>query len=304
MALRLFTLCLLFPAGAFEATQRKGAVSVPTMEIAPGVHMPVMSIGTGGLERAQASEIVGNWLSLGGRGIDTAWSYKDQEEVRASIASAGVPREELFITTKVFGCNSTQKYVEDDLKQLGMQYIDLMLIHYPEPLSACAAAWSVLEDYHKRGIIKSIGVSNFNTTDLQLLMKTAKVKPAVNQIELNVLRRDEETLATCASFNISVEAYSPLGRAGHSGDISGSDVIKAVAANHNVSAYQVALKWILQHGYTVTFQSTSSAHQQADADVFGFDLTAEEMSKLDDISSVRDFAVDQVRTDEVVELLV
>jgi 2,5-diketo-D-gluconate reductase A len=294
MARHLLTLCLLFSIRAFAATEREGAVSVPTIEIAAGVYMPVMSIGTGGLERAKAPEIVTNWLSLGGRGIDTAWIYKNQEQVRAAIASAGVPREELFVTTKIPGCNTTREFVEDDLKQLGMQYIDLMLIHFPRPSSACATAWGVLEDYHAKGIIKSIGVSNFKKTDLQLLMTTAKVKPAVNQIELNVLTRDEDTLATCASLNISVEAYSPIGRAGHSGDISGSEVIKAVAANHNVSPYQVALKWILQHGHTITFQSASAAHQQADADVFGFNLTIEELAKLDGLGSA----------DDVVELLV
>merc|ERR1719329_222223 len=101
MARRLLTLCFLFPIRAFAATEREDAVSVPTIEIAAAVYMPVMSIGTGGLESAKAIEIVTNWLSLGGRGIDTAWNYRDQEQVAAAIASAGVPREELFITTKV-----------------------------------------------------------------------------------------------------------------------------------------------------------------------------------------------------------
>ncbi|CAE7242059.1 ytbE, partial [Symbiodinium necroappetens] len=147
--------------------------------------------------------------------------------------------------------------------------------------SAPSPAWEVLEGYHAKGVLKAIGVSNFNKSALdwavefsaqmgklawlawvwESLMKTAKVKPAVNQIELNVLEYDAEALAYAESLNITVEAYSPVGRSGHSGDISGNKVIQGVAANHNISTYQVALKWIVQHGRLLTFQSSSSAHQ-------------------------------------------
>jgi len=255
------------------------AVHVPTREIATGVQMPIISIGIGGLETANASAIVSNWLKLGGRGIDTALVYKDQYIVPQELQKAGIDRKDVFITTKIPGCDSATTNIEYDLKQLKTDYIDLLLIHYPS--GDCAKAWEVLEGYHSKGVLKAIGVSNFNKSALESLMKTAKVKPAVNQIELNVLEYDAEALAYSESLNITVEAYSPVGRSGHSGDISGNKVIQGVAANHNISTYQVALKWIVQHERLLTFQSSSAAHQAADAEIFDFQLTEPEMKALD-----------------------
>lgn len=258
-----------------------GNVSVPVVEIAPGVRMPALSIGAGGLESQAADAIVTAWLGLGGRGIDDAWIYRNQDAVRQAIARSGVPREALFITSKIPGCLDAERYIKEDLQQLGLDYIDLLLIHFPRPATACVEAWKVLEDYHARGVLKAIGVSNFKVPDLEAVLGMAKVVPAVNQVRHNVLEHDDETLALCAKHNITVEAYSPLGRGGHSGDISGNAVIKAIAARHGVSAYQVALRWILQHGHILTFQSSSAAHQASDADIFGFSLSDEDMSALD-----------------------
>merc|ERR1740121_1435047 len=149
------------------------------------------------------------------------------------------------------------------------------------PMPLCGQTWAVLEDYHSRGLLKAIGVSNFNVEQLQPLLQTAKVVPAVNQIQLNVLAHDDATVAFCGAHNIMIEAYSPLGRGGHSGDIPGNKVIQGIAAAHNVTAYQVAMKWVLQHGHVLTFQSSSASHQKVDADVFGFDLTPQELLQLD-----------------------
>lgn len=267
-------LALLWPAVV------AGTLSIPLRQIAHGVRMPVLSIGTGGLESKEAYTIVQDWLGLGARGVDTAWIYRDQEVVAKAISDLGVPRGEVFITTKIPGCADVKAMVEADLKQLGTDYLDLLLIHFPR-MGDCSQAWTVLEDFHARGVLKAIGVSNFRKSNLEALLKTAKVVPAVNQIEHNVLNHDDETIAFSEANNITIEAYSPLGRSNHSGDIPGNEAIQAIAASHNVSAYQVALKWILQHGHILTFQSTSQQHQQVDADLFGFNLTKEEMSTLD-----------------------
>jgi diketogulonate reductase-like aldo/keto reductase len=133
----------------------------------------------------------------------------------------------------------------------------------------------------QKGIAKAIGVSNFGKEDLQKILAAATVKPHVNQVQLNILEPNAETVAFSVKNNITVEAYSPLGRSGHSGDIPHNSVIMAVAAAHGVSTYQVALKWILQHGHILTFQSSSQKHQAEDADLFGFNLTDEEMATLD-----------------------
>ncbi|CAK0842222.1 unnamed protein product [Prorocentrum cordatum] len=257
-------------------------VRVPTAEVAPGVSMPVMSIGTGGLESRAATEIVSNWLSLGGEGIDTAKVYRDQDVVAKAIKDAGVDRKKLFITSKVPGCMNVRANVEDDLQQLGTDYIDLLLIHFPQPFFMCRDAWAVLEDFHSKGILRAIGVSNFKKTDLESLLKNATVVPAVNQIQHNVFHHDDETIAFARAHNITIEAYSPLGRS-NSSEVTGSPVVRAVADNHNVTSFQVALRWILQHGHLLTFQSTSTAHQSVDADVFDFELTSEEMERLDQL---------------------
>jgi diketogulonate reductase-like aldo/keto reductase len=267
---------------------------IPVKEIAPGVNIPVLSIGSGGLESKESATIVSNWMQLGGRGVDTAFDYHDQEIVAKAIKNAGVTRKDIFITTKIPGCVNAEYYVESNLKQLGTDYIDLLLIHNPicsafnfENCSAlaskwnCSATWDVLKSYHSRGVLKAIGVSNFQRKHLEPLLSSTNVVPAVNQVQLNVLEHDDDTIEFSKAHNITIEAYSPVGRGNHSGDIAGNPVIQRIAEAHNVSTYQVALKWILQHGHIITFQSTSQAHQQEDADLFTFNLGDSEMQSLD-----------------------
>lgn len=252
--------------------------------------MPVISIGDGGEETGSARVITSTWLKLGGRGVDTAKDYGNQEDVAEAIAASGVDRKDLFITTKIPSCSNAKSYIKKDLKELGTDYIDLLLIHFPEG-GDCAEAWATLEDYHAKGVLKTIGVANFARSDIKTLMKTAKVTPHVNQIRLNVLERDDDQIAASQEQGITVEAYSPLGRGGESGDIADNEVIKQIADAHSVSTYQVAMKWILQHGWALTFQSSKEAHQQEDADVFGFTLSDQEMSTLDNLQSSRSAVV-------------
>jgi len=179
---------------------------------------------------------------------------------------------------------NARAYIEGDLKQLKVDYIDLLLIHFHWG-NNCPGTWKVLEEFHEQGYLRAIGVSNFKAADLQQLLQTAKVKPAVNQILHNVLDHDDDTIKFATANGIAIEAYSPLGRSGHSGDISGNPAIRSIASNHNVSTYQVALRWIVQHGHLLTFQSSSQQHQESDADIFNFALTDDEMSTLDRQSS-------------------
>jgi len=253
-------------------------VDIPTKLIAADTYMPVISIGDGGQERGEASTITSAWLSQGGRGIDTALMYDNQQTVGKVIADSGIRREDLFITSKIPGCSDADAHVQQDLKQLGLDYIDLMLVHFPR--GDCSAAWATLERYHEQGVLKAIGVSNFERSHLESLKTTLKVSPHVNQIQLNVLMHDEDQIAASLEMGTLVEAYSPLGRSGHSGDIPGNPTIQKIAAAHNVSTYQVAIKWILQSGHMLTFQSTSTSHQASDADVFHFEMTDSEMAEL------------------------
>ena len=225
-----------------------GTMNIPTKEIAPGVDMPVVSIGAGGLEMENAKTIVGNWLSLGGKGIDTALHYYNQAEIKAAIEESGLSRKDLFLTTKIPNCQveNLAADVQTDLDLLGTDYLDLLLIHGPRK-GDCALAWKEMEQVYERNQARSIGVSNFKREHLEPILSNATILPHVNQIQLNILQNNPDTIEFSTKHGITVEAYSPLGRANHSGDISGNVVIQEIAKRHKVTTYQIAIKWILQH---------------------------------------------------------
>merc|ERR1712107_181980 len=239
------------------------------------------NIGTwlAGQKTEDAYTITKNWLAQGFRGIDTALIYNDQKDIAKAIKESGIPREDLFITSKIPGCAAAAASVDSDLKQLDTDYIDLMLIHSPIGLS-CPNTWKVLEGLVAQGKLKSIGVSNFNVKQLQKIMDKATIPIAVNQIEYNVFKHDEEIIAFCDANNITVEAYSPLSGQRGAQSVFKDETVKGIAAAHNVSAAQVALRWIVQRGHTLAVLSSSPEHQANDADLWSFQLTDDEMGTL------------------------
>jgi diketogulonate reductase-like aldo/keto reductase len=257
------------------------SATLPTKEIAPGIEFPIVNIGTwlAGSKQEDAHEITKNWLALGFRGIDTALIYNDQADIAKAIEESGIAREDLFITSKIPGCAAAAASVDSDLKQLNTDYIDLMLIHSPIGVS-CPNTWKVLEDYVAQGKLKSIGVSNFNAKQMQKVMDKATVPIAVNQIEYNVFSHDEDVIAFCDANNITVEAYSPLSGQRGAQSVFTDETVKGIAAAHNVSAAQVALRWIVQRGHTLAVLSSSAEHQANDADLWSFELTDDDMDTL------------------------
>jgi diketogulonate reductase-like aldo/keto reductase len=255
--------------------------TLPTKEIAPGVDFPIVNIGTwlAGSKKEDAYTISKNWLAQGFRGIDTALVYNDQEDIAKAISESGIAREDIFITSKIPGCFNGASSVDSDLQQLNTDYIDLMLIHSPLGVS-CPNTWKTLEDYVAQGKLKSIGVSNFNAKQMQKVMDKATVPIAVNQIEYNVFKHDEDVIAFCDANNITVEAYSPLSGQGGAQSVFSDETVKGIAATHNVSAAQVALRWIVQRGHTIAVLSSSTEHQANDADLWSFELTDDEMDTL------------------------
>merc|ERR1711865_144858 len=275
----IFALSVVLLLGADAAS---GKVNVPTKEIAPGIKMPVVSIGTwtsDGHAGEEAPKIVTAWLGQGGRGIDTALVYMDQAKVAAAIAESGIKREDIFITTKIPGCGFAQASIDRDLKDLNTSCIDLLLIHEHVGLS-CSSTWKVLEDNVHNGKLRSIGISNFEAVDIENILKAATIIPAVNQIEYNVFAHDEDVIAACRKHNITVEAYSPLAPPYSKKSVMNEPTVTSIATTHNVSAFQVALKWIVQRGDVLTVLSSNPAHQESDADLWSFTLADDEMTKL------------------------
>ena len=266
---------------------------LPTVEIAPNVSMPVVSIGTWkSASGIDAYDITKKWLANGFRGIDTALIYLDQRRVSDAIVDAGLRREDLFLTSKIPGCQGavlTKAAVAYDLKRLNTSYIDLMLMHSPWGIG-CQSTWTALESLVKAGKLRAIGISNFKSDDVAKLCGSGpcEIPPAVNQIDYSVLHHDERTIEYCRSHNITVEAYSPLGGTHGTQSVFGNPTVKRVAAAHNVSAAQVALRWIVQRGDVLTVLSESSDHQKNDADLWSFELSAGEMAELDALQDSRE----------------
>lgn len=267
------------------------AASLPTKEIVPGVQMPMVSAGTwtsGSLFKDQAYDIATSWLNLGFRGIDTALNYFDQKPIAQAISDFGVAREDLFITSKIPICESdfAPHFLDYDLAKLNTTYIDLMLLHLPIGLpDGCPRTWEIMEKYVEQGKFRALGVSNFNKAQMQRILDIAKVPIAVNQIEYNVFHHDDETIQFCREHNITVEAWSPLGGAGlvPGPSIFKDETMKGIAVAHNVSAAQVALRWIVQRGDVLAVMSAKQEHQANDADLWSFELEEDEMAVLNDL---------------------
>lgn len=251
------------------------------VEIAPGVLMPRLGIGTSHVVGAgDVEREVLTGLELGYRSIDTATSYRNEAEIGAAIQKSGVAREELFVTTKVWpsdqGFEPTLRAFEVSRSRLGLDYVDLYLIHWPEP-SLTAQTWRAFEELRASGAVRAIGVSNFMRSDFSQLLETANVTPAVNQIEFHPYLQRPELVAYCRSIGVVVEAWSPLMR----GKVNAIPELVEIAAKHGKSVPQVTLRWILQRGIVTVPKSTHKERLRENADIFDFVLTPAEMAAID-----------------------
>ena len=255
-----------------------------------GNELPIIGFGTYKSTEQEGIDAVQFALQNGYRLIDTAAFYFNEEAVGKGIKASGIPREEIVVTTKLWreclGYESTKKELEKSLKKLDLDYIDLYLIHWPANArnydnwqKANADSWRAMEELKAEGKIKSIGVSNFWQEHLEALFQTAKVKPAVNQIEFHPGYWQPELTAFCKKHNIVAEAWSPLAR----GRVFDNETLKQIAQNHNQSVAKVCLRWVIQHDVVVIPKSTTHERILDNLDVFGFELTPEEMSLIDNL---------------------
>ncbi|MEW5549870.1 aldo/keto reductase [Peribacillus frigoritolerans] len=252
-----------------------------TITLHNGVKMPQLGFGVFKVKNGNETvESVKKAIEVGYRAIDTAAIYENEEGVGQAIRECGVPREELFITSKVWnteqGYETTLKAFEDSLNRLGLEYLDLYLIHWPGK-DKYLETWRALEKLYKDGKVKSIGVSNFHVHHLENLLANSEVKPVVNQIELHPLLTQVEIRDYCAKHEIKVESWSPLGR----GNLLEEPTINHIAKKHGKSSAQVLIRWHLQHELVVIPKSITPSRIKENAQVFDFSLSLNEMNQID-----------------------
>lgn len=251
-----------------------------TYTLSNGVEIPCIGFGTWQTPDGEvAVSSVLSALEAGYRHIDTAQGYGNEESVGIAVKKSGIKREEIFITSKLanndHGYERTMAAFEGTMKRLDMDYLDLYLIHWPNPIAfrdnwqeANAGTWKAFEELYKAKRIRAIGISNFHPHHIEELMKTATIAPMVNQIRLCPGDTQDEVVDYCRANNILLQAYSPLG----SGKIFEVPEMKALAEKYGKTIAQIAIRWSLQRGYLPLPKSTSPARIRENADVFDFEL--------------------------------
>lgn len=252
-----------------------------TVELGGGVQIPQLGFGTFQIWPYEAQQAVEDALALGYRHIDTAAAYCNEGQVGAALKATGMA-DRTFVTTKLRngdqGVDETLRGCEESLGLLGIDAIDLYLIHWPAPtLGRYVDAWKTMVELQRRGLVRAIGVSNFLPEHLERIIEETGVVPAVNQIESHPRFWQPELEAYCAEHGIAIEAYSPLG---HGRDIE-SEPVCAAAERLGVTPAQVVLRWHAQKGHIVLPKSTKPARMKQNMDIYGFELTDAEVAAID-----------------------
>jgi 2,5-diketo-D-gluconate reductase A len=260
---------------------------VPTIELNNGVAIPQLGFGVFLVPPGETEAAVATALSTGYRHIDTARLYENEGEVGAAIAKSGIPRDEIFVTTKLW--NSDQGYdaaraaFDKSLEQLGFDYVDLYLVHWPLPkLDRYVETWRALEKIAGEGRARAIGVSNFQIPHLQRLLDETGTVPAVNQVELHPHLTQAPLRAFHAQHGIVTEAWSPLARGG---SVLTDPRIGAIAAAHGKTPARVILHWHIQVGNVVIPKSVTPSRIAENLDVFGFTLTDDEVATIESLNA-------------------
>lgn len=252
-----------------------------TIELANGVHMPIFGLGTyKATEGAEVEREVETALEAGYRSIDTASLYGNEVSIGRVIAHSGLPRNELFITTKVWndeqGFAGTLEACAQSLDRLGLEFVDLYLVHWPIP-RLYEETWHAMEEIYASGRARAIGVCNFLTHHLEALRALADIQPMVDQVEHHPRLRQPDLVSYCAKHDIAMEAWAPIMR----GRVFEIPEMVEIGKRHGKSAAQVAIRWVLQHDIVAIPKSVHPERVRENAEVFDFELTAGEMAAID-----------------------
>jgi diketogulonate reductase-like aldo/keto reductase len=243
-----------------------------------GVEMPVLGFGVYQIEDpADCEKCVGDAIAIGYRLIDTAAIYKNEEPVGRAVGSSGVPREEFFITTKVWiqdaGYESTRKAFEKSLKKLQLDYLDLYLIH--RPIGDVYGSWRAMEELYKEGKIRAIGVSNFEPGRLVDLIMYNEIPPAVNQVETHVFCQQIESARIMKEYNVQIQSWAPFAEGRN--NMFENEILSGIADKYDKSVAQVILRWLIQREVVVIPKSVRKEKMMENFDIFDFELGREDM---------------------------
>jgi methylglyoxal/glyoxal reductase len=259
-------------------------LGAPRVRLNQGNSIPLLGLGVYQTRPGAETQQAVTWaLELGYRHIDTAALYENEADVGAAIRASGIPREELFVTTKLWhtehGFEKSQRAAQASLRRLGLSYVDLYLIHSPRANSPDdrLASWRGLEKLHREGVCRAIGVSNYGVRHLEELNGVSEIVPAVNQVEFHPFVFDPDLVADCDRRGIRIESWAPLTRGRRFDD----ETVVAIAAAHGRTPAQVLLRWGIEHGF---IEIPKSAHRERIAEnsaIFDFSLSPAEVARLD-----------------------
>jgi 2,5-diketo-D-gluconate reductase A len=270
-------------------------MTVPTLPLNHGAQIPQIGLGTSPMEDDEAERVVADALAAGYRLVDTAENYGNEAGVGAGIRASGVPREELFVTTKFnkrwHGRDLAAEAYEGSVDRLGLDYLDLLLIHWPNPAQdQYVQAWDGLVRLLETGRVRAIGTSNFKPAHLDRIITETGVVPDVNQIQLNPLVSRVDARVWHAASGIVTESWSPLGGSG--ADVLSEPVVRRIAADTGRTPAQVVLRWHVQLGLVAVPKSADPQRLRQNLDVFDFELTGDQVAELSALDRGESAAVD------------
>lgn len=263
-------------------TQAVGAFDFETKSVLlnSGYQMPIMGLGTYSLSDEECAASIAALLESGGRLIDTAFMYHNEAAVGKAIRESNVPREEIFVITKIYPNQfaNASEAIDEALERMGLDYIDMMLLHHPG--TSDVDAYKAMEQAVADGKIHSIGLSNWYVKELTDFLPQVSITPALVQNEIHPYYQENDVIPFIQEKGIVVQGWYPLGGRGHTGELLGDETISAIAKAHNVSSAQVILRWNLQKGVVVIPGSSNPDHIKENLDLFGFSLNADEMTRM------------------------